>query len=755
MDFNSILPILNTNELYSALVHVFTHGLDDYVTPLEILIESIMDAFEEIAPELRKASRRIDGVFQNKFEKYGYKALLYLTHCLQGETFPWGTKIEPVERLQTLRPQVLKFLFQPWYKPSAEAKRCGRSSMANSSVAIGKRADPYPYLSTLILVDAKAVFDVFSIVFDSKDVLYEESKFGFSEEYDWGLDTTQPPPQMLPEEDEDSSLKTTTSLCPDRQSMVSILAALIWPTDQREREDTYATDPNLEAKNSFLDFLAKYLERGIIRAPKSLTHAVLTRLSQAAPKSSQERNLSQIRIISLMQALPADAYDLEKILQVMESARMTKVSLLLHKVGADNGFMLHREGATFGIEAWEKSFAHFVRVVKCHITDTSADAHPKEELFEYVKTYYSRLLRFIERVRAGKKISTTFQKALLAIIPKLVILDAVRSAQLVAESFIDDLGIIIDRLRQERGGEVLFKFLRAIISGQLSLLDPISGPVLLANLNTDQYHLYLTLMAKFHPDMVYQYLLTQENVRIEDCLKLCQEHKIPDATAYLMELSGKVSSALQLLLKTLESRIVALKRVIRSMPALQASCSLKPEVKKEAAEDEFQPHRIAVQRVKDILAVALDLCERNSGVSGVEHLEEHGPHLWFDVLDNLIKAKRIFRHTKEAPHHSELFSCVLGDLLQMTMQRLMSNVPLSDLLHNFTTENSESSLEEFREILMSMLKAYSGELVICSCAVDVMHEDKKKMSVQKHQLKVSSSYLLNVCGVLLLGMFFF
>jgi hypothetical protein len=63
-------------------------------------------------------------------------------------------------------------------------------------------------------------------------------------------------------------------------------------------------------------------------------------------------------------------------------------------------------------------------------------------------------------MRVGDKIPAIFQKALLVIIPKLAIHEAVHSVQLVAEVFID-------------------------ASGQLSVFDHISGPVQMANLNTD------------------------------------------------------------------------------------------------------------------------------------------------------------------------------------------------------------------------------------------------------------------------------
>jgi len=62
--------------------------------------------------------------------------------------------------------------------------------------------------------------------------------------------------------------------------------------------------------------------------------------------------------------------------------------------------------------------------------------------------------------------------------------------------------------------------------------------------------------------MVSKCLLTHNTYRANECLKLCRAWEIVDASAYLLEQMGNVSSALQLLLQTLESRLMALKRVV-------------------------------------------------------------------------------------------------------------------------------------------------------------------------------------------------
>ena len=73
MDFDSILTLLKKNSLYTGLLHVYSSGLDDYVSPLEILFDAIFESVDE--SEGIHAERRSDGAPKSKFEQYGYKAL--------------------------------------------------------------------------------------------------------------------------------------------------------------------------------------------------------------------------------------------------------------------------------------------------------------------------------------------------------------------------------------------------------------------------------------------------------------------------------------------------------------------------------------------------------------------------------------------------------------------------------------------------------------------------------------------------------
>jgi hypothetical protein len=73
MDFDSILALLKRNSLYTGLLHVYSSGLDDYVSPLEILFDAIFESTN--AQDGIRAERRNDGALANKCEQYGYKAM--------------------------------------------------------------------------------------------------------------------------------------------------------------------------------------------------------------------------------------------------------------------------------------------------------------------------------------------------------------------------------------------------------------------------------------------------------------------------------------------------------------------------------------------------------------------------------------------------------------------------------------------------------------------------------------------------------
>lgn len=63
MDFDSILSLLKKNRLFTGLLHVFNSGLSDYITPLEVLFDAMIDSVDTVEDT------------ESEFEEYGYKAM--------------------------------------------------------------------------------------------------------------------------------------------------------------------------------------------------------------------------------------------------------------------------------------------------------------------------------------------------------------------------------------------------------------------------------------------------------------------------------------------------------------------------------------------------------------------------------------------------------------------------------------------------------------------------------------------------------
>jgi len=720
MDFDSILSLLKKNLLFTGMFHVYCNGLDDFVSPMELLFEGLFDATDD-----RSNRRRVDigerDANSNQLEKYGYKALLYLEYSFNGKYFPKGDAIHPEERLQTIRRDLLDLLFRESYLPQPHARAYGLNHSIN-----GIRTSSHPYLRVLLLIDTNAFLDCLSIVLDDPLARFE-STYSDSSIFEYGVGQNVALPHVtLPQLE-----RKVNEILPDRQHLTRVLSSVIMPNSianaNRLLAPTGDCMPSLPdaSKPLYLDFLAKYLKKGVVAVPKYVTTEVFTHLCTKKDASEED-------VLSLLISISQTSFDLDEILHTVEDAGMTRSALVLHKVGVAQS--IDRIGMK------EKCEDHFNGAIDCFLTGKEPDF--QLGLFSYVRQECAG--ENTSSIPPEERCNDSCTNAILRniVLRRLhdfIKVDPIHSAHLVADIFVEDIDRILTSLNGVDNGRVEYEFLNAIISGGLAKVDTVSSQELSANLSFDHHHRYLALMVQFQPDSVYRYLSSSRSYRLDDALKLCQERRITDASAYLLERMGDVSGALQLMLKSLDTRMMTLKHLLRENTGFRGvsrriSANKRWKFHNEAAEKE-------ISGVKQILVAILGLCERNKN----EHLtldNERGPLLWFHVLDRLAHSKSVLRISKESDEqNTSSISTVLSELLLMTMQRMISNVSLYDLMHKITTDYAGSDLGEFREMLVSMLKTYSSELDVCSNAVDVMYHDIRSMCIEKKKLKVRGAYV--------------
>jgi hypothetical protein len=369
----------------------------------------------------------------------------------------------------------------------------------------------------------------------------------------------------------------------------------------------------------------------VVQVNKEIISMIIRRMSDRfkAAEDTNEKEKAQRRVMELLSALPRDSYEPDSALALISRAGIHRAALLLHQQVASSW----HEDKSRDIDL--RSY-HFRCAIDCYLEDR--DESFRMEVFDYIKKECSGVTDHCEVGQASKSFS--LRDSIYEKLPSLVQLDALMTARLVAELLVDDLDRVVEALEVEDDNVPLFKFFQANISGELLAVDPVAGSVL--NLTMEHHHKYLSLMAKLHPEMVYDYLSTHDNYRAEECLKLCQEYDIADASAYLLERLGNVSGALQLVLQTLESRLMNLKRTVRGIgvEVFRANrLSLTSHHKGSGILNSLSQSNQAtkdVERVRRILTVALDLCERNSGT--LPSRSENGSQLFFNVLDRLINA---------------------------------------------------------------------------------------------------------------------
>lgn len=632
---------------------------------------------------------------------------LYLRNSFMGKTFPKGDPISPEERRRSLLPELLLLLFRENYK----SPQCAsfQQSQTKHQHLRGFRALSYPYIRALISVDARVFLECLSLVLEDPVAGFAQTK---SQHGNWVVERNANSMTALASPEKYEKVEENRL---DTHQLVSILSSIIMADSMTNPLNHFGSGKHMtplskETKPFFLDFLAKYLRLGVFTLPKDITLEVIDRLCN-------KKRASEDDILALLHALPQSSIQLEKVLLSVERVSMTRAALFLHKVAVTT--YRNREGVS------EQFTHHFNRSIDCYLKDSDVDF--KKEVFFYAKQQCS-----------GDN-SSTLRNIVAQRLPELITLDSVLAAQLVCDFFTENIDMILSSLRDIESGRVEYELLHAIISGDLGKVDSVAAQEISANLTVDHHNLYLRSMTKFQPDSVYQYLSNNRDYRLSDALKLCQDEKITDASAYLLERTGDISGALNLMLETLDSRIVLLRNILRS------SCSSrvyglrigridpKSAYRNEIAEKE-------IRSMKQILSAILDICERNKD----DHLiseKERGPLLWFHVLDRLVNAKNMLCISKDSVDDTSTeLSTVLSEMLLLTMQRMITNVSLYELMHKVTRDHAGSNLGEFREMLVGMLKTYRSELVVCSSAVDVMHSDVRHLSYEKKKVKVRGSF---------------
>jgi hypothetical protein len=136
------------------------------------------------------------------------------------------------------------------------------------------------------------------------------------------------------------------------------------------------------------------------------------------------------------------------------------------------------------------------------------------------------------------------EQAALASLPELVAIDSEATARLVLMDFAHDIVTVVHRLQGYP--QVLYEFLQGVFESKagftVSKADSPPSP--------DVHEQYIELMCLYNPTAVFDYLRKSDTYyRLEQTLAICEKHRVNDAQAYLLEKTGAVKEAFDLILE--------------------------------------------------------------------------------------------------------------------------------------------------------------------------------------------------------------
>lgn len=161
---------------------------------------------------------------------------------------------------------------------------------------------------------------------------------------------------------------------------------------------------------------------------------------------------------------------------------------------------------------------------------------------------------------------------------------------------------------------------------------------------------YIRLLLIFKPSDVFAFVTFVDHYPLDECLALCKEKEVYDATAFLMERAGDASAALDLLHVDLTRSIQIAKRDVEhqlrtdantsrsvhssALSSAESNRSVVSQIlsKQGAARADAASRLPCFKGLQHIVSCAAGLCTRHSSKSNTV--------MWFSTFDHLLKEKR-------------------------------------------------------------------------------------------------------------------
>ena len=232
-------------------------------------------------------------------------------------------------------------------------------------------------------------------------------------------------------------------------------------------------------------------------------------------------------------------------------------------------------------------------------------------------------------------------------------------------------------------------------------------------------HLYVKLLCKHSPALVVNFLKGREDYSLDECLAVCTEFGVIDASEYLNERLGAIKNALDLLLGLIDKKRREIQKGIKNY------------------------EKIIFSEILSDVNNCVQLCVRNVARLDENENEDH----WFSLLGKILET-----YIELASHflnNSELEMCVQIGIKQV-LENMIDYVDFKKIIAFIVTRFGNIPFKYFKENFIGVLSRYSYQKTILKKAIDLLCSDIKYMTQRLLTLKSkgvsSKGFNCSACG---------
>ncbi|EAL61787.1 RING zinc finger-containing protein [Dictyostelium discoideum AX4] len=735
IDFHQTVVLCRKHGLYSALIYLYNKGLNDYITPMEDMMEVVIkpNNLNNQPTEMDKNSKSV-----------AQRLLLYLQLSLSGKSFPSGL-IAP-SRVLSLKSEIYEYLFLWNIDPDDPT--------------------PYPRIYNLLKMDTTELLKILSLGFYDKGFQMspnqqqqpqqqQQQQQQQNENNENYLDETIPQLSVpnLPLNFPVSRSNLTTF------NMISVLLLIVIDKSQHP----YELKPNnkwpfsFQQQGQLLCILGKVFIDGLFRVDNNLLNRIIGMLSVTPIENTPMFDLKTRQSVLL---------DILKIILNNNNKNNKNNNGGMANLGSDINYdklLVSCEGNEF-FKVCQYIYSiknNFNRMITCQIKDPDNKQHS----FDYIREILARPSLTIEQRETVKNTS-------ISNLAQLILIDSVKTAQLIMDCFSSDHEKVLRELSSFP--KLQFTYLQGLFkkgttssnnnngnnngnnnsnnnnnnnnngngnnnNNDLSIIQQYG-----IHISQETHELYLRLMCNFSPELVIRYLSSNDDYPLDSCLKICQQFNNLEGSIYLLERIGDVFKALDMLLLILKDKLDELLKYY-----VQVFANVK-QLKESDGNNNLQAPSKQEKQVMTDLYSAISLCQRNSP----KLQDSENEPLWFRLFDTIVTCiQRIKQQSNQGVFSKQ--SAIywkslnfLSKLVHSILNSMMGYVALPVILSRIVNEYGGNELGDFKSIITDMMDTCTFETIILKTANDLIQADMFS-ATQTFVEKLSRAYTPNIskCGM--------